>query len=361
MAVYFFIYLFSVCFAICYSKSKENTLSLIFKTLCFVTLFLPAAIRFGIGTDFGAYYHYIDIGYYGSFEIGWVPLARFIHDHNIDIQWFFVISSFFTILIAFETLEKKYFYVTIPVFICMTYLESYNQIRQVFASTLFLVSVKNFCEGKKIKAIIWACICILFHSSAFVFIFIISISNFKWKKLSRINNIILFFLIYLIFDFLDFLSIIMRLAIYTPYAEYLESAYYFSKTKMGSGLGVLLKELIILIVIIIVTRTPRSGFVNRNERTIQGNSYKIVCISLFILLIFYILGTKIFILGRLSNLFLPFHAYVIQTVAKSKSKYRKLVVLFFLLLYFMFYYMTIKSGSIETGNVIIPYRTFFNK
>ncbi len=153
MIEYIAIYIFSTVFSFCYAKAKKCSSIAIFATIVFCILFLPLACRYNIGTDYHNYEIAINEYRYGGkfsfpFEYGWFPIVYVIKHWNVSVQYFFIIPAFFSMLILFYVVPRKYFWLCIPAYISVAYLESFSLVRQAFAATIFLLSAKDFIEKK---------------------------------------------------------------------------------------------------------------------------------------------------------------------------------------------------------------------
>ena len=89
--------MFAFCFSFCYSFSKDQAVSICLKTICFLIIFLPAALRFNIGTDYSHYtqgfYRYKN-GMNPGKELAWNFIYDIVIKFDLRDQWIFIISSF---------------------------------------------------------------------------------------------------------------------------------------------------------------------------------------------------------------------------------------------------------------------------
>lgn len=374
MLTYVLIYIFSFLFAICYSKSRDKYASLVFKVVTFLLLCLPACLRYKIGTDYASYIRIINrcfrSGHYDVFEAGWIPILWLIKSLKLDTHFFFIIVSTFTYFIVFKYIERPYFYLCIPVYVCTAYLESYNLVRQSFACTVFFLCIMAFQKEKYFRAIFWGVLSFLFHKSTIVLCLLLPLSAMKCTMFSPYKNAFFFLLIYIFFTFINVGEILMeKVAAYTPYAAYVTASEYNRQTEMRTGLGILLRVFILFIFIFMSSRKQdKKRIIYGRDRILteelcHEKNYKISCIFVFALLMFSLLGAQIRILGRLVNLLSPFYLLEIQTLAKSESKYKRVCLFVIILIFFALFVATLTSSpsSAKRGLGLVPYQSIFSR
>ena len=205
MFIYIFIYAAACASAFCYSKSKDKISGVVFLLLTFMFLFIPAALRYGIGTDYLNYKRIILNGFqhhkYDAFESGWIPILKLIDCLNLDVHWFFVGTSFLTILFIFLSAEKEDFYLVILCYVPFAYIESYSLVRQSLATVIGMYAIKQWINNKRIKSILFVAIAFSFHKSAAFFFAMLPFINQDWKIFSKQKNAVWFILIFLVFSF----------------------------------------------------------------------------------------------------------------------------------------------------------------
>lgn len=370
MAVYIFLYLFVFVFSFCYSFAKDKFAISVFRTLCFLTLAVPAAVRYNIGTDYENYKRIILNGFrnhtYALFEPGWTPLLSFIDRFNLDIQWFFVFASLVTYTCLFCVIERNYFFIAIPIYVCLPYLESYSLVRQAMAATIFLVAVQFCSENKYLKSILAAALAVLFHKSVLLLCLILPLSKLKWKLFSPRGNVFLFGILFILFFVCDITKIVVvNVLSFTPYAGYISSSF-FHKTEMGTGLGLMLRIAACFVLLFVCSREMKDNVckdASSKAVSVHSNLYKTVCLFEFCQVVFYLMSAEIHIFNRLPNLLNPFFPIAVLCMAKSKSKYRKLGILFLYFVFFILFVATLKSSpaSAKGGLGITPYQSIFSR
>lgn len=119
---YFIILIISSLFAFCTQHVKRNG-KIIFAIALFFALWLPAALRYGVGTDFYRYLGMVDsvrLGYVAT-ELGYFLINYFVVYFNLDAQWAIVISSFLIIFLVLLALPKQHFTISVYIFVCLFY------------------------------------------------------------------------------------------------------------------------------------------------------------------------------------------------------------------------------------------------
>lgn len=358
MAVYLGTYFSASLSAFCYSKSKEKVSSFFFLLVTFLILFLPLAFRYNVGTDYENYVRIVGRILSGcewyKLEYGWYPIVLLIKRFNLDMQFFFIIPAFVSTCIILYVIPKKYFWFCIPSYICVSWINSFSLVRQAFAAVIFLLVIKAHCEQRYWNALFWGIIAVLFHTSLLILLLLLPFSLMKWKIFSPCRNVMLFIPVCFVFIITPAAKILMdKVVSMTPYARYIDSIFG-KKTEMGTGLGVILKELNFVLVLF---------FSSRNMTNKNDNRYKLICFYTFIFGISHLLATQIHIFGRLFHLFDPFYIYMLISVYEGGSRWRKIVILFIQLSMFVLYIKLLKDNhaSAPGGLGVVPYESIFGR
>ena len=197
--VYYVFAAIATLFAYVYTKNRKRykRSSKVFYFLSFLTYFIPAAIRYGIGQDyFYTYYpmfHSIRNGAYSIYtnmiirynEYGFTVFNKIVGFFTSDAQWIFVLTSLFCVGMAFKCIKDYSPNIPFSVFMLVLgsyYVGSYSLIRQSIATVIFLFSIRYIKERKVIKYYICTIIAILFHTAAIVYIPFYFIGNIKMEK-----------------------------------------------------------------------------------------------------------------------------------------------------------------------------------
>ena len=341
-----------------YSFAKDISLRFISWVCLFSFLFFPLAFRYKIGTDYANYTQILEtafmFGYIPSFEIGWYPIIVFIKFFHLDLQFFFIIPAFFSVLIFLYVVPPKKILFCLPVFFCFSWINSFNIVRQAFASMIFLLSLNCYQKNHFIRALFWGIIAFCFHKSAFLLCFLLIAAHFIRTVKNTYFNVSVFIIIILVFVVgkIGF-RLFNAFAGYTPYAVYLNSE--FSKqANLGSGLGVLLKEFILLLFLLSTQDGNDENFNKENN---------IVRIFVFMMGMAIALSAQIRILGRMANLFDAIYVYLIVHMTFASLRLRKIYLIFIFLIASLLFFKTVvgSPSSARSGLGVFPYQSIFSR
>lgn len=367
MTVYFFVYIFSAFFSYFYSVEKNKNVSVLLKLFLFLTLFLPLSLRYDIGTDYINYYQQInwDIdpvsGKWGGFELGWHPLLWLIKTFNLDIHLFFVVTAFFSVFFIIKIIEKESAFYSIIIYVSTLYLDSFSLVRQAFAAILAIYGIKKYFNRQEKKYLIYVFLSVLFHSSLMLFVFLLPLILYYNKKkpfrhITWFNIYIFSFLFFTLVNIPSMMFRILAQSVLRNSSRYFTDSLYGAATKMGSGLGVLLKEMTVIPFLFFMT----------SEDKFSGKRNSLCMPSLLIVLfifVSYIFSTQITIMNRIPYIFTTYYLIATQSLYESKNKYRR-IGLYILAIIFTanFVVNLIKNPSSASGGLgITPYQSIFSR
>lgn len=353
MVFYITIYILASLFAFLYSKIWSKNLAFIFKWTSFLILFLPIALRYNIGVDYPSYVWYITSGEYeNKFEIGWVIFIKTLLFLNLDLQWFFAIPAFLSLLIVFNFTEKKYCWIAVITYIFVMYNHSFVFVRQDFALCIFLLAIKSFLNQKNIKMFFWIALSFIFHNSTFFLAIALLLCKINFKFLNTRNNLVILLFIFLL-QYIHIANIIFNnIIVYTPYSWY-ENSTLNDTPSLASGLGLIINFFILSIILI---------FQDNRYKSFDRN-YNLNTIFIFILMFSMILKKEIFIFHRLVDAFILVFMTSLISVAKSTKKYNIIALIFVLLILGILNVNKLSKAYIGTENTdeILPYQSIFHK
>ena len=365
MAFYLILYIVATLCAFCYAKAKTKIDILIFKTLLFLILFLPLALRYNVGVDYVNYVYLIKEYYffkhnYFYFEPGWAPLLLAIEKWNLSLQWFFVVPAFFSTIIVLHVMERQYAPFCISAYyLSMAYFGAFSIVRQSFAATVFLLCIKNLEQKDYGKTLFWLIIAVLFHKSAVLYLPFLILASLDWKKLNRYRALFLYAIMVTVFIVYNAATFIMtKIVGDTFYAVYLTSVFN-RPSELQSGLGALARQILFIILLFSIRKEEVDGTIN----AISIRRYNIVCMATLCLAAFYILQTQIFIFNRLPDLFGPLYIYIATCLIKSKWKYRQWACFMFIAILFVLFCkgMTPSISSPHAAWELVPYKSILTK
>ncbi len=358
MTVYITILILSSVFSFCYSKASDKSARVVFLICCFLSLFIPAAFRYGIGVDYANYaklYKHIGEGRQFNVEIGFILICKFLNLLGLSYHFLFVVFSFLTLFFLFLAIPRKYFYLAIPCYVMLVYESTYTAIRQELACAIFLFACRFFLEKKYKRYIFWCIIAVLNHKSVVLLSVLLPLFQLL-PLLSPRKYIILYVSIFsalLVFKYSIVNFIMEKILVFTPYAAYAFKAQA-QNTEGGTGLGVLLKLFIVGLLLYLSLTSTES---KRIKKFSIGFSFSIMLATEF--------SAVIYIFFRLVGIMGVTYVYLFILASKSQSKYRKQLLCFaYTLLIPLFIKNTlgavIQQITVVSGKHIYPYVSIFN-
>ncbi|EPI5313127.1 EpsG family protein [Proteus mirabilis] len=359
--IYNLILLFSAFFIHLSEKVKSKYSTFLISFISFLFIYIPAAIRYNIGTDYWAFaelFEDIKNGERTYMEYGYYLLNKVIATLGLSVEWYFAIISFITYILLYKALPK---YNKIIFFIPLyttSYLMSYTSLRSAIVLMISLIIIFSYINEpqKRLKRFLWLLIGFSIHTSI-IFLLILPILNNRLLNflIKRYTLLIIFILILFFIFRIPIVTFILGLPMwdYLPYGNYIKSPLFTQIKEMNSGIGMIIKIAPLLLVIF---------FIND---IIKNNKRNIIYIYLCLLTIFsIILASTIDIFSRLDRFFsftYPLSLWLIWNIYRFKE--RKVFVIFAILGYLLLFELNIiKSPSWECdGQRIWPYVTIFNK
>lgn len=147
-----------------------------------ILLFVFASLRFNVGYDYPAYYHFIVTDDYGWFE----PLSRLLMyvGRQTDPLVFFLLAGGLIVFFYYRAFDRccvrsKWDPVAIFAFVGLpiAYLDSLGAIRQFIAIAIF-VYVASDIQRVRLASLGWMVVACLFHSSAAIFLPFVLLASF---------------------------------------------------------------------------------------------------------------------------------------------------------------------------------------
>lgn len=240
--VYNLILLAVFLFSLLAEFSKSIRVRGIARLFVFLTLWIPAAIRYQVGVDFDTYtlwYFHPELMY--KVEPGYFYLAEFLHGLDCHVQCLFIITSFIMYFpISFYMKRKGYcmimtFYVLIYYFISLCY------IRQAISVSLIMCAMMYWFEKKKTKFFLCMILATMFHYSTLIVLPLFFLNKCPSKIICYCLVLMLFFLLKRInLSDLIFNNFIISNTKYGTYA----TMSINRATDIGTGIGLLIRLVI---------------------------------------------------------------------------------------------------------------------
>lgn len=360
---YNFILLSSTFFAWASEKGKGNLERYFFLGLAFLLVFVPAAIRYDVGSDY--------MSYLGIYENSWrlegykykEPAFYFVNwlfkSVGVHFQWMFATFAFIFTAVAFKAYPKKNAWLLHFLFFSMLWFFSFNGIRQAIALSFCLLALFNYFDKRYLWFAFLTVLASFFHQSALLItlagvIALIPLPKFLKSKVAPL--VILGVLAIALFSMsllLSYMEQILNLMGLTKYANYFNSSIHFIPRDFGTGLGVLAKVLFSIFIIFNI-----KSFISINK------NYWLLIILIALYALGVVLANQIIIFGRMADTFVVAQilgAYLLWTLPRNKKLNRLVVSIFMLFLILSF---TKDGFGIETSYADPkrnPYQTIFSE
>lgn len=328
-----------------YSHCKNKYLAFCLKLLSFLIVFLPAAFRYNIGTDYKNYveiFSNISNNIHDSTEFGWQLLNKICIFLNLQVQYLFIISSFITYYLIVKTVKRDTIIILLIYYIYL-YSASYNIIRNCLGLSFVWYGYYLIVNNKTKQGLLCSIISGLFHSSCLLYIPIFLLS-FWWTPKKK--TVIVFFLVFFfLYRFVNIAELIFSLPILKSYRW---SAYLFSdklSAKTSIGLGVYIRHFFLLFIYLLC-----------DEKKLSKKEFSILSWMFLGLSLADFLSCQIIIFYRVQ--IVMYLAYILMFKAIKMSnigeiniyKYLGRYVCYLYVLIFVFY-----LSLVNQENGIIPY------
>lgn len=346
----FFLYnsilLFSFFFAYCGEKVGNKRQEVLCRIMVFLVLWIPASLRYGIGTDYFSYqsiYEHID-WYTDDLEIGYVFLNKLIQSLSLGHEFLFSAVAGITYVPICFGLPKKGYRMLVLFYVLTLYLSSYSMMRQSMSISFSLYATIQLLKGRNAVYFVVIIIASSFHISALL---LLSCFFFKYIKFNRTFGILLLIFGVLFIVKINFIERLFESDIFlnSTYGNYATGSFNH-ETEMGSGLGVIARALIPCLLILLAPNL-------QNERI--GNGF-IVGISIAYLYA-QVLSVQIHIFNRLVDIVSFILVIGVGVINIIHWKYRQIVLVFTFFLFLLLFEKGILQGqSRDNGGLgISPY------
>lgn len=351
--LYNFILINCAIFSFIAEKIKNINLELLSRMVVFLTLTIPASLRYYTGTDYGNYVRmFSDDRYLESKEVLWVWLNRFVQFLNLDVQWVFVFSA---ILIYFPLcfkIKKKIYFLAIVIYIIVGfYFRSYSFLRQMISVSFIIWSFYHYDKKNYLRMVIMYILALGFH---FFSIFLLPLFLFAKVKINFKTNtipiLLIFLSIFVIFNF-DILKFLYHISDFfnLKYTKYFNMDYFTNKRELGTGLGILANLSFSFLAIFMYKRV---SILYPDKVFLLNLSFLYICI--------YLLSTQIFILSRVRDFFTFVPLILSGYVILSCGKYKKIVLAILLFINLATFEKNIAAQNrYRNSNEIYPYYSIF--
>src|SRR5690554_359966 len=219
--------------------------------IAFLLLFVPAAIRYDIGTD---YVNYLAI-YEGTSATKTLepykfkePLFYFVNwfYKSIDahFQWMFATFAFIFTMVAFRSYPRKQAWLLHFLIFSMLWFFSFNGMRQAIAVMWSLLALFYFFDRKYICFFVLTLFGATFHQSVLFVALVGLVALFPLERRIKTRIAPLFFIGFIVFTLISMKVLLAYMeqiigVVGLKYVSYFDSSKHFVERDYGSGLGVL--------------------------------------------------------------------------------------------------------------------------
>lgn len=348
-------------------KGQRQLRKICFLGIAFLLVFVPAAIRYGVGADYFSYLAIFEgsssiksLDPYKYKEPGFYFINWFLKDIGAHFQWMFATFAFLFSYATFKSYPRKQAWLIHLTFFSIFYLLSFFYVRTAVAVGLSMWALYVFVQGKTYWFLLLIVIASLFHQSTLI---VGLIGLFSLIPLHRYIKEYAFPLVVVLIIIVAFLKAsvlfalmeyILNLAGLTKYYNYFNSDKWMDARRLGTGLGVLAKILFSLF------------FIINAKHIIKINSrYWAVLLFVFLYALGIVLSAQVVIFGRLAYIFIfaiPFSVYVLLQLPRNKS-----INLFVVSMFIFVSILGLTKDGLDTGGnwgeslLLNPYQTIFSE
>lgn len=334
---YSFILLCSTFFVWLSEKGRFKIDRWVLLGIAFLLVFIPSAIRYDIGTDYGNYLAiYEDLQELESYKLkepGFYLVNYLLISIGAHFQWMFSAFAFIFTAVAFKAYTRKQAWLLHFLFFSMLWFFSFNGMRQAVALSWCLLALFCFFDRRYILFLILTLIGSTFHQSA-LFITaagIVALIPLNNKIKTHIAPVV--FILFIIYAYFAMHDLIMYMEQFISllglkYSEYFSNTKHLVERDFGSGLGVLTKVLFSIYIIL-----------NSNQLLKINENYWLLLILIFAYAIGLVLASGIIIFGRMADTFVVAQiigAYLLLQLPKSKSINYLVLIMFLVFLLMSF-------------------------
>lgn len=153
--------------------------------LSFLSVFVIAAIRHEVGTDWPIYldyYNWINDGTLSFSEVLFNLLNKLVYHTAGDFQVLVVIVAFLSYFFLFKAIEEQsisYPLSLLIFFVSSMFFASMNQLRQAISMPIMLYAYKYIHEKKPFKYVFWCIVASFIHISSLVYLPLYFAAKFK--------------------------------------------------------------------------------------------------------------------------------------------------------------------------------------
>lgn len=185
MIFYFLLLCAVICASVCVSFTSDKYTALVSKCITFNLLFIPAALRYGIGADYFDYvkiFKGLPVGKFAYIEPGWRWLNLAVYNLGGTAQTVIALTALLSLFFLLCEVNNKKWFLYAPVCMIMIYPWLFTTLRQMLAMSMVFCGVLKFQKKKYIRACALMLGSYFFHKSVLVYIPIFFLCHFIRAK-----------------------------------------------------------------------------------------------------------------------------------------------------------------------------------
>lgn len=304
----------------------------------FLLLFSISSFRGDFNVDYKNYsylfelynrFDFLESLQYTNIEKGYIFLSRLVGAFTDSAIYLFATTTFIILLCFYSQFNKHSTYIWLSVLMFVTigsFYPSFNIMRQILASAIVFSGSTFLYERKFFKYFLVIMLASLFHVTSLIMLVFYFILNFKF---SFRNIFFVLFSSVLIILFLDVIIMIIQTYYYTSYVE---GAYGME--------GASFKIAILPISFVVFS------IINYKKINLDDIVQRVWLNAIIFYAVFSILGTKVFMIERLTYFFSPYALLLIPMLfSKIISKDLRVISIIGLTFLLVSYNFVVFSGT----------------
>jgi hypothetical protein len=318
----------------------------------FTVLFLVAALRYGIGTDYWPRYAplftLIEQGDQVQSDSGYVLINRIVAGLTDDYQWIFVATSFLTLILFYRFIVRMSLNPALSVFLFVFggfYLETFNLVQQGLAIAILLNTLELVMRRKHLLFVILTLVAASVHSSALIWF---AIWPLIWTRFNRVTRFVLALAMVFVITAAPLVLTQVIRQVASEYAWYFESNYGVVLAFDPGGLGIAV--LVFLASVLFVKRNKSEDRYVDAVVNLQGVHVAVLVATLSVAYAF----------SRLAYYFAPIQMLAVPLLLSTirDDAIRRLVTCLVMVVYAVVFYF---KFIVWNAHGVMPYEWVFSR
>ena len=222
--------------------------SIIIYRILLLVLILFTGLRFDVGTDYS--FHLSDFvdRSYSKYGPSYILLTKAFENIDNGFYWIILITCIITYTFLFRAVSSnKSEHIAVPIFIILFLFQFNNILRQAISSSIFLYSIKFITEKNPVKYILYILLAGSFHYSA---LFLLPLYYVNKVSINKYVFIVAAAFAFIIPRSESSLNVILTQIFHLPYYSHYVFTEFALQGEKNTGLGLIVKTLLGLILIL---------------------------------------------------------------------------------------------------------------